>query len=484
MEDLITESRTEIAIIEQNSHIHLTNIWAKALSIFKDNVDLAAYKIWFEQIEPVSLQHNKLILRVPSQFFYEWLEQHYSQLIISTLERILGNEIEIFYEIKPNAQNSSNLNAPASLKLKSQNRNNNMKSNNSSNPINSTLHSEYNFSNFIVGESNHIAVATGKAISQNPLKTRYNPFLIYGRTGLGKTHLIHSIGNEIVEKFPQMNVLYLTGEQYFINYTNAVTSNRVNEFSELYRNVDVLMIDDIQFLSGKEKTQDNFFHTFNSLYQSKKLIIFTSDKSTKELKGIDHRLISRFNSGVTVDIQPPDFNMRVEILKKKSSMDGFELPEDVIEYFAKVSTDSVRELEGAYINLIARSTLNHKPISMDLAREVVKSIYQMENREVSIDNIKQIVSSYFQLTPEQMLSKSRKQELVVARQISMYFVKKYMKLPLKKIADEFETKDHTSVVYAIKKVNQYLQFDKSFRKNYEALESIITRELGIEENQK
>lgn len=484
MEELITVSKANIEFIEQSTHIHLANLWTKALAIFKDNVDLAAFKIWFEQIEPVSLQNNKLMLRVPSQFFYEWLEQHYSQLIQSTLERIINREIEIFYEIKPNVKNGSNSKINTSLKLKSQNRNNYMKSSNSSNPINSTLHAEYNFNNFIIGESNHIAVATGKAISQNPLKTRYNPFLIYGRTGLGKTHLIHSIGNEIIKNFPQMNVLYLTGEQYFINYTNAVTSNRVNEFSELYRNVDVLMIDDIQFLSGKEKTQDNFFHTFNSLYQANKLIIFTSDKSTKELKGIDHRLISRFNSGVTVDIQPPDFNMRVEILKKKSSMDGFELSEDVINYIAKIATDSVRELEGAYINLIARATLNHKPINIELAHEVVKSIYQMENREISIENIQQIVANYFQLTIEQMFSKSRKQELVVARQISMFFVKKFMNLPLKKIADAFNTKDHTSVVYAIKKVNQYLQFDKAFRKNYEAIESIICREFGIDEQNK
>jgi chromosomal replication initiator protein len=480
MEDLITASEIKIANKEQNSQSNLQKIWIKALEIFRDNVDIAAFKIWFEQIEPVSLLGNKIVLRVPSQFFYEWLEQHYSQLIQLTLNRIALKEIEIFYEIKPNAKNTPNAKSNNPLKLKSQNQNNYMKPDNNNNPINKTLHKEYNFNNFVVGESNHIAVATGKAISQNPLKTRYNPFLIYGNTGLGKTHLIHSIGNEIIKNFPNMSVLYLTGEQYFINYTNAVTSNRVNEFSEIYRNVDVLIIDDIQFLSGKEKTQDNFFHTFNSLYQANKLIIFTSDKSTKELKGIDHRLISRFNSGVTVDIQPPDLNMRLEILKKKSLIDGFELPDDVIEYFAKIATDSIRELEGAYINLIARSTLKHQPISMDLAREVVKSIYQMESREISVDSIKQIVANHYQLTVEQIYSKSRKQELVIARQISMYCVKKFMNLPLKKIAEAFGSKDHTSVVYAIKKVDHYLQFDRAFRKNYESIESVICREFELE----
>ncbi|HPD34423.1 MAG TPA: chromosomal replication initiator protein DnaA [Candidatus Kapabacteria bacterium] len=482
MEELITESKTNITNSTQNGHLHLASTWSKALEIFRDNVDNSAFKIWFEQIEPVSLQNNKIVLRVPSQFFYEWLEEHYSRLISSTLERLLNKEIEIFYEIRQTVKNSSNDRTNTTQKFKSQK--NDKMINNNSDPINNTLHKDYNFSNFVMGESNHIAVKTAKSIALNPLKTRYNPFLIYGNTGLGKTHLIHSIGNEIVKNFPNMSVLYLTGEQYFINYTNAVTSNKVNEFSEIYRNVDVLIIDDIQFLAGKEKTQDHFFHTFNSLYQAKKLIIFTSDKSTKELRGIDHRLISRFNSGVTVDIQPPDFEMRTQILKMKSLLDGFELPEDVTNYLAKNVTDSIRELEGAYINLLARSTLNHKPITMDLAREVVKSIYQMDNREMTLENIRQIVANYFQLTCEEMLSKSRKQELVIARQLSMYFVKKYMNIPLKKIAEAFGTKDHTSVVYAIKKVNQYLQFDKSFRKSFETIENIISREFGIEDNLK
>jgi chromosomal replication initiator protein len=493
MEEIITESLQQIEKFEkeiinrnnENNSAQATEVWEKVLRIIKDNVDPSSFKVWFQTITPKYIDDKSIKLVVPSQFFYEWLEEHYSNLLHITLKKITKKEIEILYEIKPVERKNNNgttLQIPSNhnFSIPPNIENGNYQTDVGYDLIDSQLNPNYVFDNFVISESNQVAAAAAKSVADNPTKTRYNPLLIYGSTGLGKTHLAHSIGNQILARNPRMKVLYTNGEQFYVNFVNAIQSNKISDFARVYRNVDVLIIDDIQFFAGKEKTQDNFFHTFNALHQSNKLIILTSDKPTKELKGVDNRLISRFNSGVTVDIQSPDLDMRMAILKRKSRADGYDFPNEIVEFLARTITDSIRELEGAYISLIAHSTFNNKPLSLDLAKEVLNNIYQIQEKELTVDSIKQIVANHYKITLDMMMSKSRKHEIVLSRQMSMYFTKKLLDYPLKKIGEYFGGKDHTTVLHSIQTIENYLAFDRVVRKSYEIIYSNLKKEHGLD----
>jgi len=488
MEEIILNSLNTIV----NNHSQkvqvlkeVDKIWNSALKIIRDNVDASSFKVWFENIQPSSITEDSITLCVPSQFFYEWLEEHYSKLLHLAINKAFdnGKDIEIIFEIKPVEKiekNNKNIKLPfVNHNIAPQNNFLETLSELGFELINTQLNPNYQFQNFIIGESNQGAANVAKSVAENPTKTRYNPLLIYGATGLGKTHLAHAIGNYILQHRPNLKVLYTNGDQFYVNFANAAQNNKINDFTKIYRNLDVLIIDDIQFLAGKEKTQDHFFHTFNILQQSNKLVVLTSDKPAKELKGVDQRLISRFNSGVTVNISTPDFDTRKEILKYKSRADGYDISNDILDLLAQTITNSIRELEGAYISLIAHSTFNNKPLTLDLAKEVINNIYNIKERTITIESIKNIVANYFQIPVEQLESKSRKHQITLARQFAMFFAKRILKSPLKSIGEAFGNRDHTTVLHSIQTIENYLKYDRVARKSYEVILSNIKKEHGL-----
>lgn len=460
---------------------HVT-VWESCLSVIKDNISLQGYKTWFEPIVPVKLKSNVLTIQVPSQFFYEWLEEHYISLLKKTIKREIGPEGRLEYSIvmDTNLRNSKpyTVNFPAktnnSLKNKSINVPLNVNKNTIKNPfvipglkkinVDANLNSSYTFENFIEGECNRLARSAGYAVASKPGGTSFNPLLIYGGVGLGKTHLAHSIGIEIKNNNPEKIVLYVSSERFTHQFIDAVKNNETNDFIHFYQMIDVLIIDDIQFLAGKEKTQDVFFHIFNHLHQTGKQIILTSDKAPVDMQGVEQRLLSRFKWGLSADLQAPDLETRIAILKKKMYQDGIELPEDVIEYLAYSITTNIRELEGALISLIAQSSLNKKAVTLDLAKQMIDKFVKNTAREVSIDYIQKVVSDYFNMPVELMKSKTRKREIVQARQISMYFSKKLTKSSLASIGMQCGGKDHATVLHACKTVNNLQDTDKHFRK--------------------
>ena len=456
-------------------------VWNSCLSIVKDNVSLQSYKTWFEPILPIKLKDKVLTIQVPSQFFYEWLEEHYITLLKKTIRKELGSEGRLEYSIV--MENNYNNSSPYTVKIPTTNKralknapvsmpldigNNPIK-----NPfiipglrkvnVDSNLNPNYSFENFVEGDCNRLARSAGYAVANKPGGTAFNPLLIYGGVGLGKTHLAHAIGIEIKSQFPNKTVLYVSSEKFTHQFIDAVKNNNTNDFIHFYQMIDVLIIDDVQFLAGKQKTQDVFFHIFNHLHQSGKQLVLTSDKPPVEMQGMEQRLLSRFKWGLSADLQVPDLETRIAILGKKMYSDGIELPKEVVEYLAYSITTNIRELEGALISLIAQSSLNKKSITLELAKQMIDKFVKNTAREVSIDYIQKVVCDYFDLPIELLKSKTRKREVVQARQIAMYFAKKMTKSSLANIGMHCGGKDHATVLHACRTVNNLQETDKTFR---------------------
>ncbi len=456
-------------------------VWNNCLEVIKDNVSLQSYKTWFEPITPIKLKDYVLTIQVPSQFFYEWLEEHYITLLKKTIKKELGAEGRLEYSII--MENNYNNSSPYTVKIPTTNKRAlknhpvSMPVDISSNPIknpfvipglrkvnvDSNLNPNYSFENFIEGDCNRLARSAGFAVANKPGGTAFNPLLIYGGVGLGKTHLAHAIGIEIKNLAPTKTVLYVSSEKFTHQFIDAVKNNNTNDFIHFYQMIDVLIIDDVQFLAGKEKTQDVFFHIFNHLHQSGKQIVLTSDKAPVEMQGMEQRLLSRFKWGLSADLQSPGLETRIAILEKKMYADGIELPKEVVEYLAYSITTNIRELEGALISLIAQSSLNKKSITLDLAKQMIDKFVKNTAREVSIDYIQKVVCDYFDLPIELLKSKTRKREVVQARQIAMYFAKKMTKSSLANIGMHCGGKDHATVLHACRTVNNLIDTDKQFR---------------------
>ncbi len=467
-------------------------VWNNCLDVIKDNISHQAYKTWFEPIKPVKLEKNVLTIQVPSQFFYEWLEEHYVSLLKKIIRKELGTDGRLEYSIiMENNFNNSNpytVKVPTSNKKAIKNPAVSIPMDPSTTPIknpfvipglrklkiDSNLNPNYSFENFVEGECNRLARSAGFAVANKPGGTAFNPLLIYGGVGLGKTHLAHAIGIEIKDKSPEKTVLYVSSEKFTHQFIDAVKNNSVNDFSHFYQMIDVIIIDDVQFFSGKEKTQDVFFHIFNHLHQTGKQIILTSDKPPVEMQGMEQRLLSRFKWGLSADLQSPSLETRIAILEKKMYADGIELPKEVVEYLAYSITANVRELEGALISLIAQSSLNKKSITLDLAKQMIDKFVKNTAREVSIDYIQKVVCDYFDLPIELLKSKTRKREIVQARQIAMYFAKKMTKSSLANIGMHCGGKDHATVLHACRTVNNLQETDKHFRKYLEDLEKKLS----------
>ncbi len=464
-------------------------VWKNCLEVIKDNVSPQGYKTWFEPIKPINLADNILTIQVPSQFFYEWLEEHYLTLLKKIIRKELGPEGKLEYSIiMENNPNPYTIKIPTSNRKAVKNVPVTMPLDLGESPIknpfiipglrkmqvDSNLNPNYSFDNFIEGECNRLARSAGYAVANKPGGTAFNPLLIYGGVGLGKTHLAHAIGIEIKNRFEDKTVLYVSSEKFTHQFIEAVRNNTVNDFSHFYQMIDVLIIDDVQFFSGKEKTQDVFFHIFNHLHQTGKQIIITSDKPPVEMQGMEPRLLSRFKWGLSADLQAPSLETRIAILKKKMYADGIELPDEVVEYLGYSITSNVRELEGALISLIAQSSLNKKSITLELAKQMIDKFVKNTAREVSIDYIQKVVCDYFDLPMELLKSKTRKREIVQARQIAMYFAKKMTKSSLANIGAHCGGKDHATVLHACRTVNNLQETDKHFRKYLEDLEKKLS----------
>ena len=462
-------------------------IWNECLSFIEDNIQPQAFKTWFEPIKPVKLADNSLSVQVPSKFFYEWLEEHYVKLLKVALTKSLGEGAKLVYIIR--MENTYGNREPFTEKIPSSNRSYHapqeidvpIKSKNPElkNPfvipgirnikIESQLNPNYSFDNFLEGDSNRLARSAGMAVANKPGGTSFNPLLIFGGVGLGKTHLAHAIGVEIKDKYPERTVLYISAEKFTQQYIESVKKNTRNDFIHFYQLIDVLIIDDVQFLSGKSGTQDVFFHIFNHLHQNGKQVILTSDKAPVDMQDIEQRLLSRFKWGLSAELQTPDFETRVSILKNKLYKDGVEMSEDIIDYVAKNIKTNVRELEGAIISLIAQSSFNKKEVTIDLAQQIVEKFVKNTKREVSIDYIQKVVSDYFEMDVTTLQSKTRKRHIVQARQLAMFFAKKFTKASLASIGTQIGKRDHATVLHACKTVDNLAETDKQFKKYIEDL---------------
>lgn len=452
-------------------------VWAACLDLVRENVNTQSFKTWFEPISPVGLSAGRLKIQVPSQFFFDWLEEHYANLINNIVTRVLGSGATLEYVVKtdeipldpvpdfvppagkqdkrtfPQQPASFKVGSGAGLAVGGPGQ------------IQTFLNARYTFDNYIKGESNQLARAAASAVANNPGGTSFNPLVIYGGTGLGKTHLIQAIGNYALANGKAERVIYISSEKFTVEFVEAIQSDRISEFSAFYRSMDLLIVDDIQFFSGKEKTQDNFFHTFNELHQIGKQLVLSSDRPPKELKGLDDRLLSRFQWGLTADIQPPDLETRIAILKKKSEDDGIELHQDVVEFIAANVTTNVRELEGCLISLLAKASLEGRDISLDLAREVTRVVVGEVKSPITIEEIQRVVCDYFGIPEDLIRGKTRKQEIVNARQVAMYLAKELTNSSLKTIGLHFGGRDHSTVIHAYQSVEDQMRLDQKYLAN-------------------
>lgn len=467
--------------------------WEECLGIIQDNISYQKYKSWFEPIKPVRLDKETLTIQVPSQFWYEWLEEHYYKMLRSTIAKVLGNEGKLEYSIL--VEKSEILEDNRSVRLPQRpmppskpqelNAHSDYNPGRIENPfiipgirktkIDSNLNNSYVFDRFIEGDCNRLARSAAMAIAENPGKNSFNPFFIYGTTGLGKTHLIQSIGNKIKQEFgDEMSVLYVSSETFTNEFVQAIRNNRASEFSMFYRNIDVLIVDDIQFFSGKEKTQEEFFHIFNALHQDGKQIILSSDRAPKDIPDIEERMISRFGWGLSADLQIPEYETRYAILERKATDNGIQLDPPIIEFIAYNFKSNIRDLEGAIIKLLATASLKHvDEIDLLMAKRVLKDMVRNSNAQISIESIQNYVCEYFGIEPNKVREKTRKQEIVEARQMAMYLSKKFTKSSLKTIGLHFGGRDHSTVIHAISTVDERLSTSPKYTRILTELEQKI-----------
>ncbi len=483
---LDTKNLDNLDVLKENFSNQSIEVWSKCLSIISQKVNLQSFNTWFEPIKPVSVDDKTLTLQVPSNFFHEWIEDRYSDLLSEVIRSVLGNSGKINFLVNSemseiessnklfDEQKTASSNSFSDIKKTSQFPTYiGSKEKSYDKPFSSALNPKNNFDNYIKGESNQLARAAAYAVANNPGGTQFNPLVIYGDVGLGKTHLIQAIGNHALQNGKAKRVMYVTSEIFTLEFVDSIQTDKVNNFSNFYRSMDILIVDDIQFFEGKDKTQDHFFHTFNTLYQLGKQIVLSSDRPPKELKGLNERLISRFQSGLTADIQTPDLEMRTAILRKKSQDQGLELRQDVIEFIATNVTSNIRELEGCLISLLAHSSIKNREIDLDLAKEVVRSVIGEIKSHITIEDIQRIVCNYFNIPENFIRAKNRKQEIVLARQFAMYLSKEITNSSLKTIGLHFGGRDHSTVIHAIQTIEDLVKYDKKYSDMLQQLRSKI-----------
>ncbi|MCX5686887.1 MAG: chromosomal replication initiator protein DnaA [Candidatus Omnitrophica bacterium] len=431
-------------------------VWLKALDYIKKEIgNDQTFNIWFKPIKFASVQEDKITLEVPNKFFKDWLLR-YMKTLSSGVEKASGKPLEIDFVLnetgdedilKKNKAGSDKKEAKPFWPFA-------RPAQDSAKEIGLTL--RYTFESFVVGSSNRFAHAASVAVSDSPAKA-YNPLFIYGGVGLGKTHLMHAVGQRVLQKSPKSKVLYITSEDFTNQMISAIQNRAMQKFREKYRSVDILLIDDIQFIAGKESTQEEFFHTFNTLYDAHKQIVVSSDRPPKEIQSLEERLISRFEWGLVTDIQPPDFETRIAILKKKSEKETIALPDDIFYFLAEKIKSNIRELEGALIRVVAYAKLIGKEVSVDMAKEVLKDMIIEGEKKITIDLIQKKVAEYFDIKPSDMRAKKRSRAIAYPRQVAMYLVRQLTDFSLPEIGDQFGGRDHTTVMHACDKIDNDLK---------------------------
>ncbi|MBS1950252.1 MAG: Chromosomal replication initiator protein DnaA [Cytophagales bacterium] len=460
-----------------------TTVWTDCLEIIKQHVEEQEFNTWFKPIEPVRTDGNVLTIQVPSQFFYEWLEDHYVPVLKKAVHTVMGVEGRLEYSVVVDSGNKQNppvtVNLPNGNGLKKTTQGQNGNAHTEYSPfaykaldprtVNSRLNPSYIFENFVEGDCNRLARSAGVAVAKKPGTTSFNPLMLYGGVGVGKTHLVQAIGNEIKKNMPEKIVLYVDQNDFTNQFLNALQNLKMQEFQNFYLQVDLLILDDVQFLAGREKTQEMFFNIFNQLHQSGKQIIMTSDCPPRDLKGFQERLLSRFKWGLTADLQEPDFETKLAIINNKMQSDGIEIPTEVAEYLAYSVDTNLRDMEGVLNSLLFHATLLKKDIDLDLAKEVLKNIIKEIQSDVSVDYIQKTVADYFKVDTEQLKGKVKKREIVIPRQTAMYFCKRYTQLTLALIGENFGGRDHSTVIHALESVEDMMKVDSNFKNSMDEL---------------
>ncbi|NLY38645.1 MAG: chromosomal replication initiator protein DnaA [Firmicutes bacterium] len=447
--------------------VNLDHIWQSTLSEISKELTKPSFETWLRSTRPVSVNNGCLVIEVPNDFTKEWFETRYRDLIKKTLKKITLKDYDICFTIATDL-----LPEELEVNFEIQNLESSPKKENRSINALSSFNPRYTFDTFVVGACNRLSHAASLAVAETPSRA-YNPLFIYGGVGLGKTHLLHAIGQYIINNHGYPRVLYFSSEKFTNEFINAIRDNKTEEFRTKYRNIDVLLIDDVQFLAGKEQTQEEFFHTFNALYENNRQIVISSDRPPKEIPTLEDRLRSRFEWGLITDIQPPDLETRIAILRKIAQSDGLDIPNEVIQHIASKIETNIRELEGALIRIVAFASLSKAPITLKLTEEALKDLLYTPKKEVSIKNIIKFTALHYNLTAEDLKGKKRTQDIAMSRQVAMYLSRTMTDLSLPKIGEEFGGRDHTTVLHAQRKIQQIMEENSDFKQKIEMIKNDI-----------
>ncbi|AZS13039.1 chromosomal replication initiator protein DnaA [Paenibacillus lutimineralis] len=432
---------------------HTSEIWQNILSIINTKLSKPSFDTWFKATKVVSIDDHSIVISAPTTFAVEWLESRYTKLVATTVYEYLGKQVDVSFVIEESAPPEQ----PAVYKEP-------QAPVQTEDSISHMLNPKYTFDTFVIGSGNRFAHAASLAVAEAPARA-YNPLFLYGGVGLGKTHLMHAIGHYILEHSPSSKVVYISSEKFTNEFINAIRDNRAESFRNKYRNIDILLIDDIQFIAGKESTQEEFFHTFNALHEERKQIIISSDRPPKEIPTLEERLRSRFEWGLITDIQPPDLETRIAILRKKAKAENLDIPNEAMMYIANQIDTNIRELEGALIRVVAYSSLINQDITTHLAAEALKDIIPSSRpKMITIQDIQQRVGEYFNLKMEDFKARKRTKAIAFPRQIAMYLSRELTDFSLPKIGDAFGGRDHTTVIHAHEKISQQIKNDQELNK--------------------
>lgn len=455
-------------------------LWNRCMEVFHNNLDESQFKTWFMPIKFKSYdsEKNELTLYTPSQYFHEHLEEHFRKLIVTTIYRVFGKETRLIYEVEVVSKKTITITEDAPVYI-NEKRPGTRAVNQSptltqavgpAEDLDSQLNTKQNFNNFIAGASNQLPRSIGQSIAEKPNQQAFNPLFIYGPSGVGKTHLVNAIGTRLKELHPEKRVLYLSAHLFEVQFTDSRRKNTFNDFMYFYQSIDVLIIDDIQEMIGKVQTQYAFFHIFNHLRQNGRQIILTSDRPPMSLQGMEDRLVTRFKSGLIAELEKPELELRKNILEYKIKHDGLNIPEDVIEYISENVSDSVREMEGVIHSLLAYSVVYNKEVDLEFAERILKHNQHNERKKITLDMIIESTCEYFDIKQDEIYGKSRKSNVVLVRQMSMYLAQKHTKMTASKIGVLIGNRNHATVIHSVKTIDERLKVDNKLRKSFEELE--------------
>lgn len=433
-------------------------VWQNVLEYVRQSITEVEYHTWFEKIRPLGVVNGSLELGVPTSFAGDWIQKHYAALIQEALIRLGAQTPRFELKVTPANPVQEDIFSTSTQTPLQEPR--------------ARLNPKYTFENFVVGQNNNLAHAAAVAVAESP-GYAYNPLFLYGGVGLGKTHLMHAVGHSVAQRFPEKKIEYVTTETFTNELINSIREDRTSEFRDRYRSVDLLLVDDIQFIAGKERTQDEFFHTFNALYEARKQIILSSDRPPKDILTLESRLRSRFEWGLITDIQSPDLETRVAILKMNSEFRNMRIPEEVLEYIAKQVTSNIRELEGALMRVIAYASLNGVQLSKQIATKALSDVFTASEVNFSPEEVVKWVAEYYGLRAEEIRGAGRRKEVVLPRQIAMYLIRDITHMSLPEIGQFFDGRDHTTVLYAIQKIQEAIESDSNLLQSIKTIKERI-----------